>query len=307
VSDLPSEPEVLGYFETLANTGRWGDQDNLGTVNLVTPAKRRQAMGLAKRGISVSCAAPIAKGQVAPDVPYPPLHFMIRSGESAQMLRPGTVDYIGLVFHGLTTTHVDALAHSTWNDRLYGGRSRAVVTTELGATELSVDVLRDGIVTRGVLLDVAGLRGRPYLEPGEPILPRDLEEAEATAGARLGPGDALLLRTGWWHHRREHGPAAGRSRPGLHAACLPWLRERDVAIVATDAANDVIPSGYPGIEQPVHEVGQVAMGLCLIDVCDFDRLLEACRTEGRYEVTFIVAPLRIAYGTGSPVNPLALL
>jgi kynurenine formamidase len=182
-----------------------------------------------------------------------------------------------------------------------------VLTTELGATELSVDAMRDGIVTRGVLLDFPGLRGRPYLEPGESILPDDLERAEAAAGVQLETGDALLVRTGWWHHRAEHGPAKGRSRPGLQAACLPWLHDRGIAVLATDAANDVIPSGYSNIEQPVHEVGQVAMGLCMVDVCDFDRLLAACQSARRYEVAFLIAPLRIAYGTGSPVNPIGML
>jgi kynurenine formamidase len=307
MSSVPAESEVLGYFERLSNRGRWGADDEAGTLNLITPAKRLQAAALVRHGLAVSCGALIRKGQGAPDVPYPPLHFMIRSGESADHARPGMVDYLGLVFHGLTTTHLDALGHTARNGELYGGRPRTVITTELGATQLSVDALRDGIVTRGVLLDMAGLAGRPYLEPGEAITPADLERAEERAGVRLEPGDALLVRTGWWHHRAAHGPAEGRSRPGLHAACLPWLHERGISVLATDAANDVVPSGYDALEQPVHEVGQVAMGLCLLDACDFDALLEACERADRREFLFVVAPLRIEYGTGSPVNPLAVL
>ncbi|MBM4421239.1 MAG: cyclase family protein [Chloroflexi bacterium] len=244
--------------------------------------------------------------QQFPDVPFPPLHFMIRSGESLNPSRPGTVDYIAMVFHGLTTTHVDALSHSILEGELYGGRPASVVTTEYGATELSIDAMRDGVVTRGILIDVPAALDREFLDPGEPVTPHMLERVEAAEGLTIGEGDALLLRTGWWTRRRRHGPAPGRSRAGLHASALPWLHARGVAVVATDAANDVIPSGYE-IELPVHEIGQVAMGLCLIDACDFDRLAEACTQTGRFEFMFAFAPLRMPFATGSPVNPVAVL
>ena len=303
----PTEEEVRGFMTSLSNRGRWGADDELGTLNLITPEKRVSAASLVRIGRAVSCAAPILKFQQASDVPFPPLHFMIRSGESVNPSRPGTVDFIAMVFHGLTTTHVDALSHSILDGRLYGGRDPSVVTTELGATQLSVDAMRDGVVTRGVLLDVAGATQREYLEPGEPIGPELLESVERSQGVRLGEGDALLVRTGWWHHRRKHGPAVGRSRPGLHASALPWLHERGVAILATDAANDVVPSGYESLELPVHEIGQAAMGLCLVDVCDFDGLQAECAAAGRFDFLFMLGPLRLAYATGSPVNPIAVL
>lgn len=304
---LPTEEDVLSYRTMLSNAGRWGPDDELGTLNLITPDKRLASVALVRHGLTVSCAAQIEKNARPPDLAYPPVHFMIRSGESRSPLRPGAVEYFGLVFHGVTITHVDALGHSIDDGAVYGHRDAAVITGELGATELSVDAMRDGIVTRGVLLDVAGMTEREYLEPGEAVGPETLEATEQHEGVRIGSGDALLLRTGWWKRRHDLGPAPDRARPGLHAAALPWLRERGVAVVAADAANDVVPSGYPNLEQPIHDIGQVTMGLCLLDACDFDRLAEVCRRERRYEFLFIVAPLRIQYGTGSPVNPIAVL
>lgn len=307
VNSLPTEVQVLSYFEELSNWQRWGQNDELGTLNLITPGKRRQALASVTEGIVVSCAALIAKGKSESDVPYPPLHFMIRSGESLDPLRPGALEFLGLVFHGLTVTHVDALSHSFFNGHTYGGRSRNVVTTELGATALSVDVMKDSIFTRGVLLDIAGSNGLRYLEPGCAIYVEDLEAAEISQGVSVCEGDALLVHTGSWLYRIENGPSIDRKRPGLHASTLPWLRERGVAVLATDAANDVVPSGYENIELPIHEIGQVAMGLCIIDCCDLESLMEACRVRARWDFLFQASPLRIEYGTGSPVNPIAIL
>ena len=298
---------MLGYFDTLSNEGRWGPHDERGTLNLISPEKRLSALQSVREGIAVSCATLIGGQGPALDVPYPPLHFMIRSGESVNPQRPGAVDFIGLVFHSHVVTHVDALSHSIWKGRIYNGRDAAVVTNEQGATELSIDAFREGIITRGVLLDIAGLAGKDWLDAGEAVLPSMLDEAEHTQGVNVESGDALLVRTGWWERRLAEGPySEPLHRPGLHAACLPWLRDRQVAVVAADAANDVVPSGYPALEQPVHEVGSVAMGLCLVDVCSFGELRTACLERGRWSFLFVIAPLRIRYGTGSPVTPLAV-
>ena len=304
---IPTEADVLGYFDTLSNEGRWGRDDERGTLNFISPEKRLSALQSVREGMAVSCATLIGGQGAAPDVPYPPLHFMIRSGESVNPERPGAVDFVGLVFHSHVVTHIDALSHSIWRGRIYNGRDAAVVTTEQGATELSIDALREGIITRGVLLDIAGLAGKDWLDAGDAVLPSMLEEAEKAQGVRVEEGDALLVRTGWWERRLAEGPhSEPLLRPGLHAACLPWLRDRQVAVVAADAANDVVPSGYAAVEQPIHEVGSVAMGLCLVDVCSFSELRTACLDRGRWSFLFLIAPLRIRYGTGSPVTPLAV-
>ena len=304
---IPAEADVLAYFDTLSNEGRWGRDDERGTLNFISPEKRLSALQSVREGMAVSCATLIGGQGAAPDVPYPPLHFMIRSGESVNPERPGAVDFVGLVFHSHVVTHVDALSHSIWKGRIYNGRDAAVVTNEQGATELSIDALREGIITRGVLLDIAGLAGKDWLDAGDAVLPSMLEQAEKAQGVRVEEGDALLVRTGWWERRLAEGPhSKPLHRPGLHAACLPWLRDRQVAVVAADAANDVVPSGYAALEQPIHEVGSVAMGLCLVDVCSFGELRTACLERGRWSFLFLIAPLRIRYGTGSPVTPLAV-
>lgn len=177
-----------------------------------------------------------------------------------------------------------------------------------GAVHNAVTAAGDGIVTRGVLLDVAALRGVDWLLPGEGVFPDELEAAENRAGVRVGPGDALLLRTGYGRKKRERGPdrVEDVGRAGWHAACLPWLRARDVALIGADTAQDVQPCGYPSFRSPVHAIGIVAMGLWLLDDCDLEPLAETCVRLGRSEFMLQVNPLRLSGATGSPVNPIAL-
>jgi kynurenine formamidase len=203
-------------------------------------------------------------------------------------------------------THIDALCHIFHEGRLYNGYPIERVTAH-GALELSIDALRDGVASRGVLLDVAALRGVGWLEPGDAIGPDELERAEAAAGLRVEAGDVLFVRTGRWALRAARGPWNPRERlAGLHASCLPWLFERRVAALATDGVSDVIPSGCEDVGLPIHSVAIVAMGLHLLDNLDFDALARACQAEARAEFLLVVAPLVLARGTASPVNPIAL-
>lgn len=306
MSTVPTEDEVAGYFEHLSNWGRWGADDEMGTLNLITPDVVLAACATVRDGVTVGCARPIVPEDRAMDVMRPPIHYMYKSGESESST--GAADFLGLACHGLTVTHVDALSHRFWDGKLYNGWAQNLVNTGQGATVCSVETMRDGIVTRGVLLDIAELRQKPYLEPGEAILPADLAQAEREHGVTVRPGDALLVRTGWFRRREELGPhPVWRERPGLHAATLPWLRERDVALVGADAAQDVIPSGYDVLDSPVHMIGIRAMGLCLLDNLQLEDLAAECRRRQRWEFLFSVAPLRIRHGTGSPVTPLAVL
>lgn len=312
--DIPDEAVVRSWFDQLSNWGRWGADDERGTLNHLTPDRRAGATRLVERGETVSCAWDI-EPRPRPDQPFgPPQRFMLSTGEGladpdrvgGPVEGGGTAEYLGLVFHGYQVTHLDGLCHMHWNGRFYNDIPAAAVTAREGATRLAVTAIGDGVVGRGVLLDVAGARGGAWLEPGEGVLPADLEAAEAAQGVRVGPGDVVLLRTGYGAKVRQQGPdPVGQvGRAGWHAACLPWLHEREVAVIGADTAQDVIPSGY-GMRNPVHLVGIVAMGLWLIDNCDLEPLVEACRRLGRWEFLFTLAPLRIAGGTGSPVNPLA--
>ncbi len=310
---MPTEAEVFEYVRTLSNWGRWGAEDELGTVNMIDPEKRRQAVALVKEGVTVSCARPIV-AEPAPDDLSPALHYMKDAGEgyaAKEWSYPGehqtVTDFIGMAFHGASITHLDALCHVFWNGQMYNGRSSALVTTSQGATSESVEVLQDGVVSRGVLLDVPSLRGVDWIEPGDPVSAEELDAMESAQGVRVEQGDILLVRTGHLRRRNEVGPSSlSDGRPGLHAGCLPWLRERGVAMMGGDAINDVIPSGYPSLKVPVHQIGIVHMGLWLLDNCNLEELATACVQRGRWEFLLTIAPLRIRYGTGSPVNPIAM-
>jgi len=305
---IPTEAEVLEYMTSLSNWGRWGEDDQLGTLNLITPEKRAQAASLVKEGLSITCSRLIVP-EGAPDVTsIPPLHYMVNTGESAPSSGPGgSSDFIGFSFHGLTITHLDSLCHQFWDGKMYNGRPASMVTAQQKATAGNIDQAQNGVVTRGVLLDITKVKGKPWLEAGEPVFTEDLEAAEAAQGVKVGEGDALCVRLGWYKRRQEVGPpTAAEGRPGLHAETLPWLRERGVSIITADASWDVAPSEYPTIGLPIHRVGIVGMGLWLIDAANFDELVQTCERLNRWEFMFMVAPLRFYNATGSPVNPLAV-
>jgi kynurenine formamidase len=171
------------------------------------------------------------------------------------------------VFHGYTVTHVDTPAHFFWDGRIYNGRSCNLITSREGAQAEAIELLHDGVVSRGVLLDVAGARGVPWLGPGDGVMPADLEAAEKAQAVRVEPGDILLARTGYYARRLGEGPVnPGRDgSPGPHAALVPWLRERGVAMWGSDTHNDITPTPYPGMGHPFHIAALVGLGLWLID------------------------------------------
>src|SRR5437016_5401621 len=242
-------------ISSLSNWGRWGQDDELGTINLITPEKRKRAAALVKDGVPVSCARPIATNAIGADTTFQPLRFMVDSGEGrdhdspARLLeRRGASEFIGMVFHGYTITHVDTPAHYFWQGKIYNGRSANLITSREGARVESVDLLRDGVVSRGVLLDVAALRGR-WLGSGEGVMPEDLEAAERAQNLRVEAGDILLIRTGYYARRLAEGPRhpLKDGSPATHVACMPWLRERDVAMLGSDTHNDVSPATPAGL------------------------------------------------------------
>ena len=303
---IPTEEEVLGWMTSLSNWGRWGPDDELGTLNLITPQKRAQAAGLVREGLSVTCSRLIVPEGAADVTSIPPLHYMLRTGESAPSSGPGgSSDFIGFSFHGLTITHLDSLCHQFWDGKMYNGKDASLVSADQKATAGHIDRTQDGVVTRGIMLDIASLKGKEWLEAGEAVFTEDLEAAEAAQGVRLEEGDALILRLGWYKRRQELGPPAS-GRPGLHAETLPWLHERGISIIVADASQDVDPSDYQVVGLPVHRVGIVAMGLWLIDAANCEELASVCNRLNRWEFMFIVAPLRFHNATGSPVNPLAI-
>ncbi|MGH7359814.1 MAG: cyclase family protein [Candidatus Rokuibacteriota bacterium] len=304
---LPSEAEVQSWIRERNNWGRWGPDDQRGTVNLITPAKRAAAAGLVRSGRSVSLSRPFPK-EPGINNAFPAQHFM-------RTVPRGTggfaADYYGIFYHGVASTHLDALCH-TWDERaMWNGRDPKREITFDGATFGSVEHWSDGILTRGVLLDVPRHRGVPSVTHDRPVHGWELEEILAARGLRLAPGDAVVVYSGReaWQAANPDTPY-GRpfgggpvARPGLHVSCLPFLRDHDVALLVWDML-DHLPIGYD-IPWAVH-AALFAYGMPLLDNALLEPLARACRDEGRDEFMLVIAPLPVVGGTGSPANPLAV-
>jgi kynurenine formamidase len=293
----PTQDRVEGYFKEINNWGRWGDGDQLGTVNLITAAKREAAMKLVRTGRTVSLARDIG--------PQPALMYSVTfpsSRERADVV----LDRFDLVYHGFSITHIDALCHVAWDGQLYNGRPFAQSFTAAGATWCPIDPLFGGITTRGVLLDVAEGRKDGYVTVGSPVTPRELDAAAARAGVRVEPGDVVVVRSGDAAFRRAHPDWVPRvsPHPGLHLSCLPWFREKDIAAISWDMMDER-PIGYAGFGMGVH-LAIPFLGLALVDNTDPDRLAAACREEGRHEFLFTATPIRLVGSTGAPAHPIAV-
>jgi kynurenine formamidase len=291
----------------LSNWGRWGKDDEKGTLNLITPAKRRQAAALVKDGFVVSLARDAAtERDVDNGNPYE--HAMVSVRDAA------STDRIAVSFHGYAHTHLDGLAHHFLNGKMYNGFLRTEhVTMEGGATKGSIHNIKEGIFTRGILVDLPRLKGVPYLEPGTPIYVEDLEAWEKKVGIKISAGDAVFIRTGRWVRRAQAGSwNVGQSAAGLDASVIPWLRQRDIAVLGSEAALSVVP--FPPTSQitnpddylPVHNFVLVALGMPLFDDCQLDDLAAAAAARNRWEFLLTAAPLPMVKGTGSPINPTAL-
>jgi kynurenine formamidase len=314
---MPREDEVLGWFTQLSNWGRWSADDRLGTLNHVTPAKRVGAAGLVQVGESVSCSWDVRTGR-QPGATVENQRYMLSTGlglsdEGRRNLigggrGGGAQEFIGMVFHGLDVTHLDSLAHIFWDGKMYGGVPASMVSDRQGALMHDVLSVSRGVTTRGVLLDIARLRGVDVLAADDHVYPDDLDAAADAAGITIEPGDVVLMRTGEGGARRAEGKSynANTPRSGFQAACLPWIHERGVAMLGSDVAQDPTPSGYGTVHMPIHMVGIVAMGLWLIDNCQLEDLADTCLRLGRWEFQFTVAPIRFQGVTGSPMNPLAV-
>jgi kynurenine formamidase len=300
--------QIAELLEKVSNWGRWGKDDQRGALNFITADKRAAAARLVQSGAVVSLSLPLAT-RPSRDNPRPVTHLMIRSGVIGHPLESsGAADYFAIEPHGLATTHLDALCHHFWRGKMYNGFDMGEVDFQ-GAHKCAIDVCREGIISRGVVLDVPKIRGLEWLEPGDAIYPEDLEAAERDHRVTAGEGDVLLVRTGRFKLRRVKGSGAIAlgAMPGLHASCLEWLHQRRIAVLGSDAISDVLPSGYDApLRMPIHTGTLVMMGVHLIDNVELEGLAETCAHERRYEFMFSLLPLVLERGTGSPANPIAL-
>lgn len=309
---LPSAAEMAAMFEQVKNWGRWGADDELGALRLITPECRVAAAALVRDGVTVSLAHDVTT-EPTPQTPDPAQHHMLACGDDLGSDGiPGyeaTRDAFGTDVHGMGITHLDALCHMFVDGQMFNGATADLVTRQ-GAERNSVMTAADGIVGRGVLLDVPAARGVGHLEPDQRITVADLQAAEARQGLEVRSGDLLVIVTG-----RDARTVAlgGQLNPftdglaGLHPECLPWLRDRDVALLASDGISDPMPFGP--IERwpfPVHQIAIVGIGLMLIDNCRLDTLIAECERQQRWEFLLQLSPLRLPGATGCPVNPIAV-
>jgi kynurenine formamidase len=308
-----SVEEFEQIFESVKNWGRWGPDDELGTLNYVTPEKVRAAAGLIHSGRRVSMAIPINRVP-GPDNPNQALLFVVQGHEvpvDGSKVGFG-LDWLGMAAHGDCHTHVDALCHISYGGITYNGKLANEVLRTNGATQQDVAAYSQGIVGRGVLLDVPRHRGVKWLELGEAVRRAELEACAAAEGVEIGEGDILVFRTG--HHRRRlelgpwdnNPPPVGEGKAGLHVDAIPWMQEKRIAAFLPDGDGEAIPSVVEGIMYPIHPLQVAAMGMLVSDSLQFEELVVACEEEQRYEFMVVGLPLRLPGATGSPWNPIAI-
>ena len=311
--NIPSEEEVLSYFKKFSNWGRWGAEDQLGAPNLITPAVTKRAIDLVEDGLRITMSRTVSFEPSA-DAPAPPVHFMVESGEGwasgdkiSSRAFPAATDYFGMIFHGYTVTHVDSLSHFFWEGKTYNGFPAHMVSTSMGATFGSVEEAKDGMIARGVLVDVPMIRGIDWVERGEGVMIDDILAAEKRCGFKVEEGDILLVRTGQLHRRNVEGPvdrAAGSA--ACQASCLPLFYERGISMLGSDTGNDVNPPQYEKVPSPIHQVSITAMGVWILDNANLEEVAEECKKRNRWEFMVSIGPLRLHNTTGSPVNPIAV-
>jgi kynurenine formamidase len=297
-----TKAEYERWKTELSNWGRWGKDDQMGALNLITPAKRKQAAGLVKDGISVSLAGDV-NTEKAVDNPQPYEHVMTSAGPT------GAGDRLSVSFHGYAHTHLDAFAHRFFDGKMWNGFSYEEVTKEAGAQKNSVYNVHNGIFTRAILMDIPRLKGVPYLEPGTRIYVEDLEAWEKSAGVKVTAGDAVFIRTGRWARRAKVGPwNAGRESAGLDASVVPWLKRRDVALLGSEAAHDATPpqEGAEVGALALHDFALIMLGIHLMDDTNLEAVAETAASRKRWEFLLTAAPLPVTNGTGSPINPIAV-
>ncbi len=308
-----SEAEFREIAKRVSNWGRWGPDDERGTLNLITPEVVKRAAGCVRRGrvFSLGLAFGADGPQPGVGVRFNPLHYMSAIGEPIGGGGLGFCYSDDVVHMPLQcATQWDALAHVHYAGQIYNGFAADEVLTASGASRGGIDkAARDGIVSRGVLLDVARQRGVERLAPDVVIDPPELDAVARAAGIEPGPGDIVLLRTG--HIRvftedRDSVRFAGAS-PGLGMACAEWLRERDIAAVCADnVAVEPLPGAVPGLPIPLHMLCIRDMGMLFGEMLNLEALARDCAEDGVYEFLFSAPPLAVTRGIGSPINPVAV-
>jgi kynurenine formamidase len=300
--------EFAALFRRLKGTASRGAADRSGALNHLTAAHVIEAAREVQLGRSVSLARPI-ETEPAADNPEPARYEMTGALGDHHLERglDFATDRFAMNIHGDANSHIDALCHVVFDSTLYGGVSVDTITPN-GATALSIDLIKDGIVGRGVLLDIPRLRGQPWLEPGDVVTDGDLRAAEEGQHVHVGQGDLLFVRVGHDRRRKELGPwDVAHARAGLHPTALEFVAERDIVVLGSDSNNDAAPSKAEGVDFPVHVLALNALGVHLLDYLQFEDLAGECEQQRRWAFLVVIAPLRLPAATGSPINPIAIL
>jgi kynurenine formamidase len=309
----PAPVSAQGFadiYEACKHWGRWGHDDQRGAINFITPDHVRAAAASVRSGRTVACSWPLDT-KAGPDNPKPVVHHMtmlqdVHLGDAGDLRF--ACDFVGIEFHGDAHSHLDALCHVAYKGLLYNGVPVDQAVSSVGASMQSMEVAKDGIVGRGVLLDIPRLRNTAWVEPGEAVYRDEIEAAEEAQGVRLQEGDILFFRTGHARKRLDDGPwVAASSKAGFHATAMPLFHERRIAAIGFDGDGETVPSNCEGVRYPIHAIGVNAMGLYFLDSLFLEDLAVACEQESRWDFLCVIAPLRLAAGTGSPVNPIAML
>ena len=309
----PAEPQseatnakFVALMSELSNWNRWGPDDQTGTVNLITPAIRKAAAALVREGVSFSMQRDIELKKAADNLE--PMTLNVVHPGKGQTSRNGyTADTLLVVYHNYVQTHMNALSHFLYEGKMYNGFSQDLVTAEAGAQKNNIMSFKNGVVTRGVLMDMARHKGVDWLEPGEAIFPADLEAWEKKARVKVRTGDIMYVRTGRSLRREKLGPwPLSDGLAGLHMDCAKWMHERGVAILGSDGDQDVRPSRVTGVGAPIHTLCLVAMGMPVFDEMDLELVGREADKRTRWEFLTIAAPLAVPGGTGSVINPIAI-
>jgi kynurenine formamidase len=303
-----SRDEFAALFRRLKGTANRGAADRSGALSFLTAAHVIAAAQEVRLGRSVSLARPIATEPAADD-PEPARYEMTGAlgGHHLERGLDFATDRFAMNIHGDASSHIDALCHVVFDSKLYNDVPVDDLTPR-GATSLSIDVIQNGIVGRGVLLDIPRLRGQPWLEPGDVVTEGDLRAAEEAQPVHVGQGDLLFVRVGHSRRRNQLGPwDVAHARAGLHPTALEFVAEREIAALGSDGNNDAAPSRAEGVDFPVHVLAVNALGIYLLDYLQFEDLAEVCEQQNRWTFLAVIAPLRLPAATGSPINPIAVL
>jgi len=297
-----TDEELLELYYQVSNKGKWGENDQIGTLNYITETKRKKAAKLVQIGKAISISRPIDTSLTTRNN-IPSIHYMLF--DSVNPI--SALDFIGIPVHTFSNTHLDSVAHVNWEGNIYNGRKSSEVITPKGLSWGGIHNMRDGIFTRGVLLDICKVRGVKYLNVDEYIYARDLEAAEKLAGVQVESGDCIFVRSGLGPREEAEGLAdpIGKGLPGIHPDVLPWLHEREVAIWSGDC-YDKMPYKSKRFPLVMHMIGLASMGLVQLDIPNIELLYNTCEKLSRYEFLLTASPLYINGGTGSPINPACI-